>query len=170
VALMGVRTVDLPNSRDGECDSLGALLERRLLGSPDVVVVERKRLQSVNLDREIAPDRPEGRLLAAPVLVELDVSQNGLEEGYRVTAHLSKAKGGELGAGAGGGANDCFADRRIIGSGVGANESGASIPPASPAVEAARFFSSGAVLEGAGACRSGTGRAEAAYRWIRPIP
>lgn len=163
VALMGVRNVDLPNSRDGECDSIGALLERRLLGSPDVVVVERKRLQSVNLDREIAPDRLEGRLMTAPVLVELDVSQNGLEEGYRVTAHLSKAKGGELGRVQAEGQTIASLTVELSDRVLEQMKAGASIPPASPAVEAARFFRQARFWKAQGRVDLALAAAEAAY-------
>ena len=97
IALMSVRNVDLPRSRNAECDSLGTLLERRLLGSPEVVVVERQRLESLNRDREVTMDRPEGRLLSAPVLVDLDVSQSRAEGGLQATAFLSDPKGAELG-------------------------------------------------------------------------
>ena len=138
IALMGVRNVDLPKSRTGECEAIGVLLERRLLDSPDVVVVERKRLQSLNLDREMAPNRPDGRLLAAPVLVELDVE--GAGGGLRAAAHLSNAKGGMLGiVRAGAKTAPELADK--IGSKILENlEAGAAIAAASPQLESARFF------------------------------
>ena len=140
IALMGVRNVDLPKSRNGECEALGVLLERRLLDSPDVVVVERKRLQSLNLDREMAPNRPDGRLLAAPVLVELDVEGAGAEGGLRAAAHLSSVKGGMLGiVRAGAKTAPELADK--IGSKILEKlEAGAAIAAASPQLESARFF------------------------------
>ena len=140
IALMGVRNVDLPKSRTGECDALGVLLERRLLDSPDVVVVERKRLQSLNLDRELAPNRPEDRLLSAPVLVELDVEGAGAGGGLRAAAHLSNAKGGMLGiVRAGAKTAPELADK--IGSKILEKlKAGAAIAAASPQLESARFF------------------------------
>lgn len=140
IALMGVRNVDLPKSRNGECEALGALLERRLLDSPDVVVVERKRLQSLNLDRELAPNRPEDRLLSAPVLVELDVEGAGAGGGLRAAAHLSNAKGGMLGiVRAGAKTAPELADK--IGSKILEKlAAGAAIAAASPQLESARFF------------------------------
>ena len=140
IALMGVRNVDLPKSRTGECEALGVLLERTLLDSPDVVVAERKRLQSLNLDREVAPNRPEARLLTAPVLVELDVEQAGAGGGLRAAAHLSNAKGGMLGiVRAGAKTAPELADK------IGAKileklAAGTSVSAASPQVESARFF------------------------------
>ena len=140
IAMMGVRNVDLPKSRTGECDALGAMLERRLLDSPDVVVVERKRLQSLNVDREMVPNRPEDRLLSAPVLVELDVEQAGAIGGLRAAAHLSSAKGGMLGiVRAGAKTAPELADK--IGSKILEKlAAGAAIAAASPQLESARFF------------------------------
>ena len=140
IALMGVRNVDLPKSRTGECDALGALLERRLLDSPDVVVVERKRLQSLNVDREIAPSRPEDRLLSAPVLVELDVEQAGADGGLRAAAHLSNPKGGMLGiVRAGAKTVPELADK--IGSKILEKlEAAQTVAAPSPQWESARFF------------------------------
>ncbi|NCD23242.1 MAG: hypothetical protein EOL90_09915, partial [Spartobacteria bacterium] len=140
IALMGVRNVDLPKSRTGECEALGVLLERRLLDSPDVVMVERKRLQSLNVDRKLAPNRPEARLLSAPVLLELDVEGAGAEGGLRAAAHLSNAKGGMLGiARAGAKTAPELADK--IGSRILEKlEAAAATPAASPPLEASRFF------------------------------
>ncbi len=98
IALMSVRNVDLPKGRSAECESLGVLLERRLMGSPDIVVVERKRLDSLNRDREITMDRTEDRLLSAPVLLDLDIRQYGKEGGLQATAILSEPQGAELGS------------------------------------------------------------------------
>ena len=140
IALMGVRNVDLPKSRTGECEAIGVLLERTLLDSPDVVVAERKRLQSLNLDREVASNRPEARLLAAPVLVELDIEGAGAEGGLRAAAHLSNPKGGMLGiVRAGAKTAPELADK--IGSKILEKlEAGKTVAATSPQWESARFF------------------------------
>ena len=140
IALMGVRNVDLPKSRTGECEALGVLLERRLLDSPDVVVVERKRLQSLNVDRELALNRPDGRLLSAPVLLELDVEGAGAEGGLRAAAHLSNAKGGTLGIVRAGAKTAPELAEKIGSKILEKLEAGAAIATASPQLESARFF------------------------------
>lgn len=140
IALMGVRNVDLPKSRNGECDALGVLLERRLLSSPDVVVVERKRLQSLNVDRDVAPNRPKERLLSAPVLVELDVEQAGSAGGLRAAAHLSSAKGAMLGVVRAGASTSPELADKLRDKILEKLQAGASSPSASPQLESARFF------------------------------
>lgn len=140
IALMSVRNVDLPRSRHAECDSIGALLERRLLGSPDVVVVERKRLQNLNRDKEITMGRAENRLLSAPVLLELDVSQLGADGGLQATAFLSNPKGAELGkVYAEGDALPVLSDR-LCTEILDLLNKGAAPPLSDPALESARFF------------------------------
>lgn len=140
IALMGVRNVDLPKSRTAECEMFGTLLERRLLSSPDVVVVERKRLQSLNRDREISMDRPEEKLLSAPVLLELDVEQVGSQGGFRAAAHLSDAKGAELEVvRAGAKTLPALADNICVKILTALKAENAPPPPA-PGLEAARFF------------------------------
>ena len=140
IALMGVRNVDLPKSRNGECEALGALLERRLLDSPDVVVVERKRLESLNRDHELTMSRPAERLLSAPVLLELDLSQAGSGNGLRAAAFLSDPKGAELGSvHAEASALPALADQ-LAAEIMRALKKGAAVAPANPVLEAARFF------------------------------
>ncbi len=163
IALLSVRNVDLPKSRNGECDSIGVLLERRLLGSPDVVVVERKRLQSLNIDREIASDRPGGRLLAAPVLVELDIEQAGGDGGLRAAAHLSNASGGMLGmVRAGAKSAPQLADK--IASNIWERlDAGAMSSMPSPQLESVRFFRQARFWKAQGRYELALASAEAAY-------
>jgi len=163
IALMSVRNVDLPRSRNAECDSLGALLERRLLGSPDVVVVERKRLQSLNRDHEITMDRPENRLLSAPVLLELDVEQAGSKGGFRAAAHLSDAKGAELDIVRGGAKTlPVLADKICVKILTLLKAENMPSPPA-PGLEAARFFQIARFWKAQGRFDLTLASAEAAY-------
>jgi len=140
IALMSVRNVDLPRSRNTECDSFGSLLERRLLGSPGVVVVERKRLQSLNRDHEITMERPKNRLLSAPVLLDLDVSQSGSEGGLQATAFLSSPKGAELGSVHAEGEALPALTEKLSTDILNLLKKSAAPPPAAPGLEAARFF------------------------------
>jgi len=163
ISLMSVRNVDLPRSRNAECDSLGALLECRLLGSPDVVVVERKRLQSLNRDHEITMDRPENRLLSAPVLLDLDVSQGGAEDELQATAFLSDVQGAEMGSVRADPqalpalANDlCAKILKML-------KAGNAPPPGNPALESARFFRTARFWKAQGRPDLTLAAAEAAY-------
>ena len=45
--------VDLPRDMDAFCDSVGLLLERGLAASPDLAVLERRRLHQVNRERDV---------------------------------------------------------------------------------------------------------------------
>ena len=163
IALMSVRNVDLPRSRNAECDSLGTLLERRLLGSPEVVVVERQRLESLNRDREVTMDRPEGRLLSAPVLLELDVEQAGKGEGFRAAAHLSDANGTELGdVRAGAKALPALADK-LSANILSLLKKAETPPPSEPGLEAARFFQVARFWKGQGRLELAQAAAEAAF-------
>ena len=163
IALMGVRNVDLPKGRNGECDSLGALLERRLLGTPDVVVVERKRLESLNRDHEITMSRPEERLLSAPVLLELDVSQAGPGNGLQATAFLSDPKGVELGSvHAEAQALPALADQ-LCTEILSAMKKGAAAAPADPILEAVRFFRMARFWKAHGRSELALAAAEAAF-------
>lgn len=97
VAVLSIRNVNLPPARRAEGEAIGALLERSLLGSPSVVVVERKRLQEVNRERELTLGGNLANLLASTILIEMDVQQAPQTEGLSVTAFLTDAGGSDHG-------------------------------------------------------------------------
>ena len=82
---------------DSAAQSLGAVLERRLLSAPAIVVVERKRLEHVNKERALPANTPTAALLAAPVLIELDITRGTDGKAVRVAAFLSDPAGTERG-------------------------------------------------------------------------
>jgi hypothetical protein len=97
VCLLTVRNADLPRDRDGFCDSVGLLLERRLITSPDLVLLERRRLELVTKERDVPVDSPLRALLASVVVVELEIGRSADGKGLRATALLSDARGKSIG-------------------------------------------------------------------------
>jgi hypothetical protein len=85
IGLLAVRNADLPRSDDGLCESVGLLFERGLPRSPDVAVLERKRLEQVNQERPLPGITPPAELLASLLLVELEIGR-GNGGGLRATA------------------------------------------------------------------------------------
>src|SRR5207244_4220275 len=58
VGVMTVRNADLPRSQDGLCEAVGLLVERGLARSPDLAVLERRRLAHVNEERALPVVEP----------------------------------------------------------------------------------------------------------------
>ena len=97
ICLLTVRNVDLPRDRDIFCDSVGQLLERQFVASPSLGVLERRRLEQVNQERNLPTDSPLHALLASVVTVDLEVGASGDRKGLRATASLSNGRGKSLG-------------------------------------------------------------------------
>jgi hypothetical protein len=95
ICLTTVRNVDLPRDKDGFCDTVGFLLERGLVTSPTLVLLERSRLDQVNKERNLPRDSPLQQLLASLVRVELEVARSVGGQGLRATA-LLYGSGGQL--------------------------------------------------------------------------
>jgi hypothetical protein len=71
------------------------LLERDLLSSPNVALLERSRLEYVNREAALSEDR-RASLMASAVLVDVDVSR--VDPRLRLRASLSDVTGREIGA------------------------------------------------------------------------
>lgn len=95
ICLLSVRNADLPAGMDGFCDALGRLLERNLVRSDGVALLERSRLEQVTRERALSEQASREQLLASVILVNLDVSRS--EHGIVGTALLSDAAGRSLG-------------------------------------------------------------------------
>jgi hypothetical protein len=97
LCLLGVRNADLPPDKDYLCQSLAQILERELLGSASVVVLERKRLDQWNKEKSIPTTGPAAELLASLHFLELEVRRP--KEGKGVLAHvyLTDSTGKRLG-------------------------------------------------------------------------
>jgi hypothetical protein len=96
ICLLTVRNVDLPREMDSLCDSVGLLLERRLVASPDLAVLERRRLDQVNRERDVPTGSPLHKLKTSVITLELEVGKSE-GKGLRGTALLSDGKGKSLG-------------------------------------------------------------------------
>jgi hypothetical protein len=97
ICLLTVRNADLPRDRDVFCDSVGQLLERQFVASPTLGVLERRRLEQVNQERNLPTDSPLHALLASVVTVDLEVGVSEDRKGLRATALLSNGQGKSLG-------------------------------------------------------------------------
>jgi hypothetical protein len=97
ICLMTVRNADLPRELDVFCDSVGQLLERQFVASPTLGVLERRRLEQVNQERNLPTDSPLHTLLASVVTVDLEVGVSEDRKGLRATASLVNGQGKSLG-------------------------------------------------------------------------
>lgn len=97
VCISSVRNADLPRELDSLCDALGELLERNLVDSPAVTVLERRRLQQVNLERALPTESATNDLLVSLTLVELEVARAQGKEKLQVTAYLVDPSGTPVG-------------------------------------------------------------------------
>ena len=93
ICLMSVRNADLPRSLDSLCDSVGLLLERRLMASPNCAVLERRRLDQVNKERELPGNTGQQQLLASLVIMEMECSRGPNGRGMRAKVRLTNNNG-----------------------------------------------------------------------------
>lgn len=97
ICLTTVRNADLPRSQDALCDLVGHLLERGLVSSPNLAVLERTRLDQVAKEQNLPTDSPLGQMLASLVRIELEVGKAVEGKGLRGTAFLVNNRGQNLG-------------------------------------------------------------------------
>lgn len=88
VSIVTVRNVDLPMDKDAVCEAVGRILERRLVRSPDVLVLERRLLEHVGRERAISAEAPANALLASVTMIELEIARAG-KNGLQATAILT---------------------------------------------------------------------------------
>ena len=91
VGVLTVRNADLPRSQDGLCETVGLLIERGLSRSPDLAVLERRRLAHVNAERAIPVAEPNQELLASLTTIDLEISRGDGGRGLKGTALLKRA-------------------------------------------------------------------------------
>jgi len=89
VCVLAVRNADLPRDLDSFCDSLGLLLERRLLDSPTLAVLERRHLEHVNRERSLPVSAPAGDLFPSLVVMDLELSRGQNTNDIKAVALLS---------------------------------------------------------------------------------
>ena len=93
LCILTIRNEDLPRGLDPLCDSVGMLLERELIASPGVALLERRRLEQVNKERTLPTDAALQQLLASVVVCELEIAKTEDGKGLKATAQLSTAQG-----------------------------------------------------------------------------
>ena len=94
VCLMTVRNGDLPRDMDSFCDAVGRLVERQLVGSANVALLERSRLEQVTRERALSGGG--GNLLDSLTVLELEIDRDG-PAGLRATSVLTSGTGKSLG-------------------------------------------------------------------------
>ncbi|MBS0261227.1 MAG: hypothetical protein JSS02_04665 [Planctomycetes bacterium] len=95
VGLLTVRNADLPRSQDPTIQMIGRLLERQLVRSPDVAVVERERLRVVLQERSLPAAERTGPLLASLRLLELEIGRDR-DQGLLARIRVSDGAGQEI--------------------------------------------------------------------------
>lgn len=89
LCVLSVRNADLPRELDSFCESVGLLLERQLLSSPGIAVLERRRLEQVNKERVLPLAKSPGELFPSLIVVDMEVSRSTEAKTILATALLS---------------------------------------------------------------------------------
>ena len=77
LALLAVRNVNLPPELEGLCSTVSLLVQRGLLASPDVAVLERQRLENVNVENSLpTAGGAASTLLTTVQTVDLQLTRN----------------------------------------------------------------------------------------------
>ncbi|MCX6993179.1 MAG: hypothetical protein NT011_08575 [Kiritimatiellaeota bacterium] len=97
VCLLSMRNAELPREMDDFCAALGVLLERALLDSPGIAVLERNRLEFVNRERSLPVAEESKDLWSSVVIVESDVRLAADGRDLWVVCHLSNVTGQDIG-------------------------------------------------------------------------
>ncbi len=94
ICVLAVRNADMPRSMDGFCDAAGRLLERAMIASPSIALLERSRLEQLNKERAVAP-QADRDLLASVIVASIELSRNGAS-GIRANLALTDSRGRAL--------------------------------------------------------------------------
>ena len=97
ICILSVRNADLPREFDSLCQSVGNILQRQLVQSPSLAVLERQHLQNVNKERLLPTGVQTKQLLPSLVLIELEIGRGQTTHGLNATAVLSSSSGAKLG-------------------------------------------------------------------------
>lgn len=94
VGVLSVRNADLPGALDSFCDITALLLERELIGAPDIAILERRRLEPVNRERKVVNGAGDA-LLPSLRMLDLEFSRdgNGVRAVLTVTSFDGQAAG-----------------------------------------------------------------------------
>lgn len=89
VCLVAARNAELPRAMDQFCEVTGQLFERELTRNHRVFMLERRRLDALNRERELTGNDPMRDLLASVTLVQIDLNRGADGTGLRGVVTLS---------------------------------------------------------------------------------
>lgn len=93
VCVASVRNVDLPREWESLCGSVGLLVERRLVDSPGITILERQRLAHLNRERDLPVGASSAGLAASLITIEIDLHRDGATDGLTAQALLRDGQG-----------------------------------------------------------------------------
>jgi len=96
LSFVSIRQLDLPEDMSHASRTMGLLLERRLVNSPDVAILERERLDLIKKESKLTGLRRD-RLLASSVLVDLDLLRGQQPDSLQASAVLTDGAGKTIG-------------------------------------------------------------------------
>jgi hypothetical protein len=92
LSVVGVRNVDMSAERDAFCEAVARVLERELIRSSGIAILERQHLEQVLRERAISPEAPANALLASTQTIHLEITRYK-QSGIAVTAILTDSAG-----------------------------------------------------------------------------
>lgn len=96
VSVTAIRNVDLPRDKDSLFYTAGFLIERALVDSPGVALLERTRLAQVVKERNLPTNSPLKQLLASVLRIELQFQRGESKNEVLATAFLYDSAGKKL--------------------------------------------------------------------------
>ncbi len=96
LSFVSIRQPDLPPELQHIPRTVGVLLERLLVNSPDIAFLERKRLDRIVQESALTGTRRD-RLLASYVLVDLDLLKGNEKDAIGIKVHMTDGSGTDLG-------------------------------------------------------------------------
>lgn len=93
VCVLSVRNTGLPREMDASCEAVGRVLERQLIESASLAVLERDRLEQINAERNLPGPSATNGLLASLTLIEIEISRAQTNVGLTSTVFLTDSAG-----------------------------------------------------------------------------
>jgi hypothetical protein len=93
VSLVAVSSVGLPQEMQQACEAVGLLLEQRLVNSPSLILLERRRLENVNKEPAQGLNPATNELASALTFIEITVYRTNAAGGLEGVARLADAQG-----------------------------------------------------------------------------
>ena len=97
LSVLAVQDVDLPTQQEYLAGAIGYLLERQLIRSPTVTILERERLETLNAERTLHAGSMENGLWTSVYLLEMDIGRGEQEDEIRVYARITDPAGNPQG-------------------------------------------------------------------------